>query len=274
MDLTPLLEAAQPRIVGNAIAINNRLIPLERFAETPTHRGHIDVDSIESLVAYAEDFKSYRSRLFASRSQQKLTLIHDWNESSVEEGDGGWANHRAVMPLRITDDWRDWLAISGKAISQRHFAEFVEEHLDTIQEPSAAEMLTIVTTISGMRNVKFTNVVVLANGDRQLQWEETTDAKSAGDKRVPSEIKLRVPIFFGAEEDTTMEIKALFRYRIDNGALSFEVKLLHADKVADVAFRAIVDSVRERFKAESIDIPVTDGCITKTPLEILDQHKA
>ena len=273
MDLTPLLEAAQPRIVGDAIAINTRLVPVERFKETPSQRGQIEVDSIQSLVEYAEAFDSLSSRVFASRSQQKLVLIHDWHEPG---GDfvGGWANHRAVMPLKATQDWQDWMAISGKAIGQRQFAEFVEEHLDTIQEPSAAEMLTIVTTISGMRNVKFTNVVVLANGDRQLQWEETTDAKSAGDKRVPSEIKLRVPIFFGAEEDTTMEIKALFRYRIDNGALSFEVKLLHADKVADVAFRAIVDSVRERFKADNINIPVTDGCITKTPLEILDQHKA
>ena len=158
---------------------------------------------------------------------------------------------------------------ADRAIDQRAFAEFVEEHLDCIHKPAAAEILTIATFLEGKRNVVFKNVAVLSNGDRSLQWEETTEAKGVGDVKVPSEITLRIPVYRGAEEETTVEIRALFRYRIAEGKLTFEVKLMNADKVADGAFERVVDGLRDLLKTLEITPPVILGTVVTTPRETL-----
>lgn len=242
------------------------LVPSELFhLEPKSARGVIRCDSLESLVGYVDTQDNQSAMIFADRSGAKITAVLDWHDPECAL----WGDHTASMPLQFTQDWIDWSGISGRAIGQRAFAEFIEEHLDCIHMPAAAEILTIATFLEGKRNVKFKNVAVLGNGDRQLQWEETTEAKGVGDVKVPSEITLRIPVYRGAEAETTVELRALFRYRIDDGKLTFEVKLMQADKVADGAFGRVVDGLRELLKTATIIAPVILGNVVTTPRETL-----
>lgn len=238
------------------------LVPSELFKLEPrSARGSVRCDSLESLVAYVNSQDNQSAMVFADRSGAKITAVLDWHDPECAL----WGDHSASMPLQFTQDWIDWSGISGRPINQRAFAEFVEEHLDCIHKPAAAEILTIATFLEGKRNVVFKNVAVLSNGDRQLQWEETTEAKGVGDVKVPAEITLRIPVYRGAEDETCVEIRALFRYRIADGKLTFEVKLMNADKVADGAFGRVVDGLRELLKAATIPAPVILGAVTTTP---------
>ena len=263
-----LIDAIRVKSTDDAIAAPQgvTLVPSELFKLEPeAARGAVRCDSLESLVAYVGSQEQSNAMVFANRSGAKITAVLDWHFMEVPL----WGDHTASMPLQFTQEWIDWSGISGRAIDQRAFAEFVEEHLDCIHKPAAAEILTIATFLEGKRNVVFKNVAVLSNGDRSLQWEETTEAKGVGDVKVPSEITLRIPVYRGAEEETTVEIRALFRYRIAEGKLTFEVKLMNADKVADGAFERVVDGLRDLLKTLEITPPVILGTVVTTPRETL-----
>jgi uncharacterized protein YfdQ (DUF2303 family) len=198
---------------------------------------HVEVGTLQSLADYVENFHD-SIVVFANDRQIKAVLDY---HAEMEEV--GRANHTATFHLSTTAEWKAWKAISGRPMSQREFAEFIEEHLDEIHSPPPADVLTIANTLSGKRNVSFSQVNDLANGDKSLVWEEKTDAKSAGDIRVPSKIVLRIPIYEGAEESTTYEVTALFRYRIADGKLTYEVKLLKTERILKQAFERVVEQL-------------------------------
>lgn len=263
-----LIDAIRVKSTTDAIAAPQgvTLVPSELFKLEPdAARGTVRCDSLESLVAYVDSQGNQSAMIFASREGGTITAILDWHDPEV----AFWGDHRAFMPLQFTRDWIDWSGISGRATGQRAFAEFVEEHLDCIHKPAAAEILTIATFLEGKRNVKWKSVANLSNGDRSLQWEEETEAKGVGETKVPSEIILHIPVYRGAEAETTVEIKALFRYRIAEGKLTFEVKLMQADQVADGAFGRVVDGLRDLLKTATITAPVILGAVTTTPRETL-----
>lgn len=249
-----------------------KAVPAELYSEVPSAaRGLVAIASIQSLVDYLALHQRAGTTVFASRQLGNIAAVVDWHGAG-DASSPSWADHQAVMPLRYTEDWQAWTGISGKAIGQKAFLEFIEENLDCIHKPSPAEVLTIAATLEGKKNVTFKNGVRLASGDTQIQWEENTEAKTSGDIKIPTEIILKIPVYLGAEAETTIEIKAYFRYAIDGGRLSFTVKLVGVEKVADIAFAGIVESLRKAFKDAGVNAPVYLGSVTTTPRRILKER--
>jgi uncharacterized protein YfdQ (DUF2303 family) len=249
-----------------------KILPDDLYSSCPDDsKGQINAESIEGLLDYIKLYLNDTTVVCASLNLMNIAAIFDWHDPGSALN--GWGEHVATFPLQYTRAWQDWIRISGKPMSQQTFAEFVEEHLEDITEPTAAEVLTVATSLSGMRKVSFTNAVRLQNGDTSLCWEETTDAKAAGDVRVPSGIKLRIPVFKGAEESTTFEVSGLFRYRINEGKLSFEVKLLHCDNIAELAFDEVVKNLRAKLATINKSIPpVIHGAIHTLPRTIIEKN--
>lgn len=269
-----LINALRVAASDESIALPDsvRLVPAEIYELEPAAaRGRIDIESTESLVAYLATYQTLGSVCFASRKKGEIAAVIDWHNAGtdVTVPVPQWGDHVAAMKLKHTEAWVAWTGISGRRLAQKEFAEFLEENLDVIAKPTAAEMLTIATTLEGKKSVNFKNGIRLQNGDNSLQWEENTEAKTAGDIKIPAEIVLNIPVYRGAEAETTVELRALFRYSIDGGKLSFTVKLLGVDQVADLAFTGIVASLREAFATAGIKAPVHLGSIEASPLAVL-----
>ena len=73
---------------------------------------------------------------------------------------------------------------------------------------------------------------------------------------------LRLPVYRGAEKATTFELKAFLRYRINDGKLSFELKLHRPEVAVDLAFDELVAGFRSALEA---DVPVYLGSVTAKP---------
>lgn len=246
-----------------------KLVPTELNGTPSLQRGVLKIESLPSLVSYVGLFNEPGSTfIFASLSQMVIVGVVDWHFTDPNEPDviiPGWADHRADYPLAHSKEFLDWKAISGKPMGQQAFAEFIEEHLENIVSPSAADVLTVALTIQGKRNIDFNNVVSLANGDKSIQWAEKTDAKAAGDIRVPSEITIRVPVFQGSEAATTFDIRCLFRYRINDGKLSFEIKLMNIERIAELAFAQVVATLEKAFPMSSTNPRIIMGSVSCGP---------
>jgi len=264
-----MLDAVSIKNIDGGIALpkNYRIVPAELFqGPSEEARGNVSIDSAESLLNYVETHGSANSAVFAHASSSSITAVLDWHAQHGTAFEAGHGLHRIQFSLEKTSAYNDWTGVSGRAMGQRVFAEFIEEHLTDIVEPNAMDVLEAATNLQGKRNVEFASGVRLANGDQQIKWVETTEAKTSGDIKVPTQIKLRLPIYRGAEEETTFEFRTLLRYRITDGKLTFEIKMLGVEDIDALAFAAVSEAVASNLPS---DTQFYLGRVTAHPTEIL-----
>jgi uncharacterized protein YfdQ (DUF2303 family) len=274
--LDPVLAQAGVRELAEAPAASvppgYKIESLSRFHPATDAAGHLGLLTLACMVAYVKaQGAGPASAIFADREGKNIVAVIDWH-AEAESKVPGWGRHRANYKLELTPEWQAWNGISGRPQPQAVFAEFVEENLPDIVEPDAATVLEVARNLSGNRKVKFGSARNLSNGDVALQWIEETEAGAGPNQetKVPSELKLKLPVFRGAERATTFEVKAFLRYRIKDGALSFEVKLHRPEKAIDLAFDEVVAALRSELStAEVSDVPVYLGAVAKWPAEIL-----
>lgn len=240
--------------------------------EAPRRTGIVTVESLDSLVDYVDRYWTADTALFASSRDNAVKAVFDWHGSDSEEY-GGFARHQAVLPFVFTERWLAWTAISGKPMHQKTLAEHIEEYLDDIVAPDAAAVLETVLTLSGKKSVAYKNATRLASGDVAIQWEETTEAKAGqkGELKVPSEITLRLPVYVGCEDETTFDVRTMFRFHVADGTLTFTLKMIGIERIREIAFAGIHESLVTKLEESMIKAPVYRGSITKTPLQTYAQ---
>ena len=183
--------------------------------------------------------------VWADIDQRKITAILD--------GHDGWRQHTATLRLQLSREWKEWAEVDGKMLRQDAFAQFIEDHLSTIGYPDGALLLDICQTLQGTSSAAYKSQTILANGQRQLKWEEAVEARAGqkGDLTIPGELTLVLRPFQGA---AAVPITARFRFQIREGVLRLGVKLAEPDAALEDAFDAVVREV-----ADGVPVPVLHG---------------
>ncbi|MCC6921405.1 MAG: DUF2303 family protein [Alphaproteobacteria bacterium] len=240
-DVERLALAANARIirdeetnVGYLIVgghIERELAPLNPLL-SDVIRERVTVLSAASFIDYGTQFRNSGSRLFVDMQAPEVTLDFDYH-NDVGPGHRG---HVLTWQMRTSLNWQRWTGIDGKPLTQRQFVEFLEENEIDVREPAGAALREILQAVEGTRNVSFTNATRLANGDIDLKWVEETEAKTKGGQTLPGSFTLGLPIFFGDREATA--VKALLRYKVEGGKLSFTVILHRRQEIFEEAVQA------------------------------------
>jgi uncharacterized protein YfdQ (DUF2303 family) len=239
---------------------------LERFLPFPQReRGSVTFQKLGSLLDYAErHHEQGATAIFADADGHHVCAVLNWHAPATDvSSTAGWGDHSLIYSMKFTREYQDWTGIAGRSLTQTQFAEFLEEHLDNIQKPEPAALLEAVSRLSGKRNISFESSKRLDNGDVSIEWKEDTQTSNGA---FPSRFMIQIPIYRGAEKATTFEINALLRYRINDGKLAFEVKLLHVDAIRDLAFDQVLSEINRTVASwEDKETPVYIGSITKKP---------
>ena len=142
-----------------------------------------------------------------------------------EQGLPKWGEHVAALQLQITPEWARWIENDTKSKAQSEFAEFLEDNACDIVEPSGADLLEVASTLEAAKGVNFRSATRLANGQHQLRYEETLDARAgqSGQMQVPETFTIEISPFVGTPRT---KIRARLRYRIDQGRLTFHYRLM------------------------------------------------
>jgi uncharacterized protein YfdQ (DUF2303 family) len=202
-----------------------------------------------SFLAYYGKHADENSEVYADTERLTITAVLDANTA-----DGArWEGHRLSLQLRPTEAWKQWLALDGKLLTQEQFAEFLEDHLPELLEPSAADMLEIAQSFQAANKVDFQSATRLSSGQRQFQYVETTTAKAGqkGQLTVPETFVIGLVPFEGSEG---YKLTARLRHRIGQDGLRLGYKLERPDEVRRTAFQDVVEAV-----GEQIPVPVLNG---------------
>jgi|GEM_PF-917500 len=155
-----------------------------------------------------------------------------------------WTEHTATMNLEPTPEWARWLAISGRDLDQRTFAEFIEDNAPdvTVPEgtagknfPTQQDLMSVASTLQVKTDVKFASSVKLHNGQVQLGYVETIEGGHGQDGKlaIPERFGLAIAPFRGT---CKYLVTARLRYRGTGGKASFKIEIERPHKIVESAF--------------------------------------
>lgn len=222
----------------------------DQYKYTPSRKvGTTTVWDTAAFAAYYAKHADSATEVYADVQRLTITAVLDAHQADAPR----WGKHRLNLALRKTPEWVAWLAMDGKLMDQEAFAEHLEDHLTAIVTPPAAQMLEIAQSLQATAKVDFQSSMRLSNGQRQLQYTETTTGK-AGEKgklEIPESFEIGLTPFEGSEP---YKLSARFRYRINGSQLQMAYRLNQPEDTLRAAFGDVVETVRAH-----LDITVMNG---------------
>lgn len=222
------------------------------YRDVPERKtGTTTVRDVGSFTHYYGKHADNDSEIYADAERLTVTAVLD---AHTETGPR-WGGHRLHLDLRESDAWQQWTRSDGTLMSQEKFAEFIEDHLPELIEPDSATMLEIAQSLQATTSVDFQSGHRLQDGQRQLKYVETTQAKAGakGELTIPEVFTVGLVPFDNSEG---YRLTARLRYRISGSELSIGYKLERPKDVQAAAFADVLEQI-------SGDIGVT--VMTGTP---------
>lgn len=259
-DAQAIIEAArdgvEPHVVaevGGALAVTMpntvtiETVDMSPWAPTPARRqGLVSLGTGASLERYVADQRIPGTVLYADESQRRIVAVIDDHEATNppgpadDHGQAGWGEHRATLTLQHSPEWKHWASLDGKLVGQEAFAEHIQEGIDDILEPDAAQLLELAQTFRATTKGTFGSSKMLDSGQVQFTYHEELKA-TGGEKSnitIPARIGVGVPVFDGA--DTADRLDARFRFRLRDGELLLGYKLQRPHLVVRQAWQDVI----------------------------------
>lgn len=226
-----------------------KVIDLEQYALTPDRvHGVVSLQRAEDLIAYVKRFDNPdHTTLWVDADGRRVTAV--LNDHGTAEAQ--WGDHRAILELKLTEQWLHWTGLNGLFLDQEAFAEHVEYGRTDVVKPSGAELLEIAQSIQGKTDLTWKAARRLADGQVGMEYVEDVQA-SAGHKQqlvIPEEFELGLRPFVGEE---AYKVTARLRWRINGGNVKFGYRLDRPEEVLDDAVGKVVERIAEEFGAERV----------------------
>lgn len=204
----------------------------------PRKAGTTTVWDADAFLTYWGKHSDADSEVYANSERLTVTAVLDAHTGGAPR----WSGHRLHLALRETTAWMQWTGQDGKLLSQEVFAEFLEDHLPELLEPSAADMLEIAQSFQAAVKVDFQSATRLSSGQRQFQYVETQTSKAGqkGQLTVPEVFVIGLVPFEGSEG---YRFNARLRHRITSDGLRLGFKLERPDEIRKTAFEDVVNRI-------------------------------
>lgn len=233
-------------VEGHPVAIvptETKLIDLEPYLPAPLKkRAKVNTQDAESFIRYVNEHKNDSTRIFANvtESGAAFNAMIDYHETG--DGASGRGFHSVGYSLAHSVEWKRWKTRDGQKFTQKEFAKFVEDNLMNIISPTGGDMLDITLTLEATTAVNFKKGIRLQNGNEQLIYQETTQAKAgqAGELEIPKMISIVIPVF---ERWEPTQIDLRLRYNINDGQLTFSYEMVSPHKIIESVIGEIIDDI-------------------------------
>lgn len=204
----------------------------------------VTLETQESLEQYAKRFTSPAAVLFASIDNDRIEAALDYHDPAGTSRLQNAVSHRAILTLKRSMEWQAWAAMDGKLVSQLEFVRFLEENVEDIRSPTAADVIEACRDLQALRRADFRSVVREDSENYRIEYAESTDAKPKADAlTLPAEFVLSIPVYFDGEE---VEVRALLRWKLEEeGGLKLGFKLKRLERIRQAEFKRIATEVHE-----------------------------
>ncbi|OTL80079.1 DUF2303 family protein [Acinetobacter pittii] len=209
----------------------------------------VALHTAKDFIAYVSRYADKNSLVFVDVLKGKFKAVLDYHEvnHSIENEGAVLAprhgKHAAHFIAEKTPEFKKIEEKSGEKFSQTNFALFLEDVMPYINQPDAAVLYEIVQTLNAKTNVDFKSGIRTDNGQVQLTYNETIEARAgtAGNLTIPEQIVFGIQVHRGGNH---YALPARFRYRIKEGVITFWYDLDQLEKAIEKSMEDTVEYVR------------------------------
>lgn len=242
--LGPGLPAVIPFMVDPLTGKPMSVRPLieEYRLAPPEKRGTATALTLDAFIALVDRHKTADSAIFADTNWRKpgFLAVIDYHPLG-----GGTANakHRIAYAFPLSDEWKAWVGVDGKALDQSDFAAWIEDRIAELATPAPdersdleatfstkmatpAELMTLSRGLQVMVEAKVAKVVTLQSGAAQMTFEETHRDAAGNALTVPGLFMLSVAPFVGGER---IRLPVRLRYRVAGGSVKWHFAMYRPD---------------------------------------------
>lgn len=247
-------DRAQILTTGSDITVHDLRPFLDKYLPRPERRkGTAVLADLPSLVAHTKRFASEHSAIFCDATVPKIVAVLDYHEKGAH-GAPAWGQHRAVYQFPLSEEWKKWTGRNGKPMGQGEFAQFIEDRITDISDPSQAptaaqsfapllellgttfaspsKLLELSRGLAVRESARVKSAVNLATGEGTVHYETTLTGDDGAALRVPGAFLLAIPIF---RNGAGYRLAARLRFRAKEGAVSWWYELHGVDAQFDKA---------------------------------------
>lgn len=242
-------DVDQPFIV---IGNDQKVQGLDHLNHEPVRiEQQIEVSTEQSFYDYLNKFKLPSTMIVCVRNYAVVKAYIDYHDAGKDEaGVADYGDHQAsknthklTLKMPLSRQWQRWQDINKEKLSQVRFAEFIEDNISDIAEPSSADLLTDVTNFRLVKKATFGSKVNLHNGEFDFHYK--TDGDPNGSVKLPEKIYLGIPVFDGGKP---YKVEIRLRYRVsDEGDLKLWFELSNDEDVYDDAFDKVVSNIKDKY---------------------------
>jgi uncharacterized protein YfdQ (DUF2303 family) len=128
-----------------------------------------------------------------------LSAVLDYHSGLDNPGRAQWI---AIHPFQHSRQWSAWSSNAGRWFSQAEFIEFIEDHMEDVLDPPAADLMGIVRTLKATIN-KSATVDIRSDGTQNAVWTDDRQVQQKGnsDATIPTSLKIAIPALKGHTDD-------------------------------------------------------------------------
>ncbi|MDC5292353.1 DUF2303 family protein [Acinetobacter baumannii] len=210
----------------------------------------VNLHTAKDFIAYVSRYADKNSLVFVDVLKGKFKAVLDYHEADQSNKDTGASllprhcKHAAHFIAEKTPEFQKVEGNSGRKFSQTEFALFLEDVMPYINQPDAAVLYEIVQTLNAKTNVDFKSGIRTDNGQVQLTYNETIEARAgtAGNLTIPEQIVFGIQVHRGGNH---YALPARFRYRIKDGVITFWYDLDQLEKAIEKSMEDTVEYIRD-----------------------------
>lgn len=226
----------------------------DKRAAGPRRRtGTVELESIESLIAYIKRYKGEDTVAFAPVKTAGITAVFDYHPSGPDAA--RWREDRASYRCAFSRQWLFWTDAEKKVYGQVAFGDLLEANeVDLTTRDGFASSTTMLEVA---RNLSIISKGTYKRTHDPVSGQYTftaSDEHAEQSTKIPKGFALAIPVFEG--DDALYPVEALMRFSMgaEGKSPQFGFILQNRDKVLEHALGAL----RARVAAECA-IPVFVG---------------
>ncbi len=227
-------------------------IPLPHETEDPLPSfisQRVTMQDAPSFIAYLKRFGGTHTAIFAQSGDSKgagalFHAIIDYHEGGKGvEQKAARGEHVAIYPCPLSLEWLAWANISGKALKQTEFIDFIERNAPDVVNPSSASLMELALNFEAKIDVEFQSKMTRVTGGRQILFKENIEAGGgAGKITVPEALMISVPVFEGGK---SWQVNARLEWNPRDGRLVVSIHLQRSHDAIRAALADIRDEIKE-----------------------------
>ncbi|SDR52722.1 DUF2303 family protein [Paraburkholderia tuberum] len=213
----------------------------------------IRLRTVEDFVSYVKRHGSLTDSTIwceADYPQGKVSFLAILNDNGEDPEKAAWRDHRAHFSPEFSEEWKRWIGLHKKAMSQIEFAAFLEENSKDIAGPTdgenlptGAQMLEMALAFEATQDYRFKSAVRLQNGGQNLSFVQDDDDATLQRMQLFERFSIGIPVFRNGD---AYRVDARLRYRQRDAKLTFHYELIRFDKVLEAAANGVITSIREQ----------------------------